>query len=490
MNTKIVVPLCLVIFFVKLYLDAILFPGFTVDSWTYYDLSKVVFTGYEPSFIRQYQYNSLHSPSFPFFYPLLIGFMDNILNIGIYSSVILNIILLSLCAILSAKLLQRLRLQRVYFIVFAFLLLYPPFFQEVVYGRAIPLATLELLLIGYIFLSQQHLNNNKLLLLGFVFGLSILTRFEFLIIFLIFNLWVAFKEKTSIGKLLFMIFPLISIVIWTFYSEYYFNTLWVTENSKLLVMPPHISILDYKPNLEENTYLEIIKNIITKELRTITAFTVWGVFTPLPIIFFYLTFKKISKKTNASSIKINSQKNNKLAFFILAIISVVPVIGLTGYTDGRYFFNVYLFIIIFLLNIMKGNINKHNKVKIVKICLIYIILISSAWTIGRTMKKTTADNNTPEYISEIDRQGIAKCITTRNIKRILFITKNGFEQVSVSENAINSKALFFLSPSNIDSNNIDDFVKQHAIDAIYTKEPILMHSNTTQCNNNLYILIK
>lgn len=486
MNLKINIYLCLAIFIGKIFLDAILFKGFTVDSWTYYDLSKQIFSGYEPSFIRQYQYNSLHSPSFPFFYPLLIHFIDTILNIGIYSSLVLNILILIACCIVSGAILKKLNLNQERLIIISFILLYPPFFQEVAYGRSIPLATLEILLISYIFISQQYLSAKQLFTLGLIFSVSILTRFEFLISFIIFTLWVLFKEKKLIGKILFLVPPLISIVIWVTYSERYFNTLWITESSKLVLMPPQFGALDYVPSIENNSFLSLITNIIIKEIKTFTSFILWGALTPTFIILAHLIYKYISHKKNRL-ITLKGYIGTKLIFLIVTISSVVPIVGLTGYTDGRYFFNLYLLITLFLLYTTPAIYSKH---KITTLCLIYTIIISSAWTIGRTVKKSISIDSSQEYITLIDKDNIRQCVEKHNLERILFITENGFEQVSVSEDAITGTALYFLSPTNIDKNNINSFIHDYNIDAIYSKNSILTDLPTIQCTSKLHIIKK
>ncbi|MGM3182309.1 hypothetical protein [Dickeya oryzae] len=488
MDNRMKIFLCLTIFLGKIILDVVLFPGFTVDSWTYYDLSKVVFSGYEPSFIRQYQYNSTHSPSFPFFYPLLIQLADKVLNIGIYSSLVLNVFLLMTCCIVLNKMLNRLKLQQEYIIMFSFLLLYPPFFQEVAYGRSMPLATLELMLIGNIFISQQYLSTKKLFIIGLIFSASILTRFEFIILFAIFSLWVLFKEKNTVGKLLFLAPPLISAFIWTIYSERYFNTLWVTESSKLILMPPNIGVLDYAPTIEIGNWLAIAKNIIIKEIKTFTSFILWGVASPLFIIFSHVIYKRISHNKKILTIKKHDYVSTKLLFITITISSVVPIIGLTGYTDGRYFFNLYLFISIFLLYTIAVNVS--NNYKITMLCLTYAIIFSSVWTVGRVVKKNILDEKSQEYITAIEKQGLRQCIEEYNVKRILFITANGFEQASVSEQSIKSTALYLLSPSNIDVKNINNFIRDYNIDAIYSKNSILTDLRAIQCTNNLHVLIK
>ena len=72
----------------------------------------------------------------------------------------------------------------------------------------------------------------------------------------------------------------------------------------------------------------------------------------------------------------------------------------------------------------------------------------------------------------------------------MFITENGFEQVSVSEDAITSTALYFLSPTNIDKNNINRFIHDYNIDAIYSKNSILTDLPTIQCTSKLHIIKK
>ncbi|AJC68348.1 hypothetical protein W909_03480 [Dickeya zeae EC1] len=351
-----------------------------------------------------------------------------------------------------------------------------------------PLATLELMLIGNIFISQQYLSTKKLFIIGLIFSASILTRFEFIILFSIFSLWVLFKEKNTVGKLLFLAPPLISAFIWTIYSERYFNTLWVTESSKLILMPPHIGVLDYAPTIEIGNWLAIAKNIIIKEIKTFTSFILWGVASPLFIIFSHVIYKRISHNKKILTIKKHDYVSTKLLFITITISSVVPIIGLTGYTDGRYFFNLYLFISIFSLYTIAVNVS--NNYKITMLCLTYAIIFSSVWTVGRVVKKNILDEKSQEYITAIEKQGLRQCIEEYNVKRILFITANGFEQASVSERSIKSTALYLLSPSNIDVKNINNFIRDYNIDAIYSKNSILTDLRAIQCTNNLHVLIK
>src|ERR1700722_18536124 len=73
------------------FLTAIFTPVFIVDSWSYFELSKKIFTDfYRINTLRQYEIHTLYSNAFPPLWPILLAAFRRVLDLGIYGGTVLN----------------------------------------------------------------------------------------------------------------------------------------------------------------------------------------------------------------------------------------------------------------------------------------------------------------------------------------------------------------------------------------------------------------
>ncbi|MGF1726768.1 hypothetical protein [Photobacterium nomapromontoriensis] len=414
-----------------LFITFILYPSFSTDSWAYYELSKSLLNlSYHTHNIRQYAYDSDLSVSFPFLYPLLLTIINEIFGASIFNGVYLNFVIL----ILIALVIQRISLKIKYAnLLLCVLFLNIGFIYEIFSARSIPLSILlTLVSINLLFDNKK----NRLFYAGVTLGLLCLNRFDSLpFVFIILACLVPIYRS----YLLYVVIPVLLLNIpWVIYSFCYFDKLFVSENTILLSQNlPVIDVLFYKSPVYDSFY-QLIKTLILRSYAEVVI----GAIPLLLYVYFY--FKGSKLKSELIS----------LIFCTSAYISLV-FISLTGYTDIRYFAPISILYSLHLVFIVNDNYLKLISRYLYICTAILMLLLSSA----RVYKHVSESQTNLSYSS------FKECMTDDG--RVLVINE------SINKGRVFSAKLSakynvntIMQPTNLDKNNIREFISDFDIDYI------------------------
>lgn len=218
---------------------------FTPDSWSYFELSKTIFHDrfYEFNTWRSY-FSDTKSASFPFGFPGVLAVIGKVLRVDPVNAVFLNAILAACTWSGVVSICHTIKLPRLYQIAAASsLVLNPAYLDEVVSGRAIPIA-LGLFVLAILIADKWPL------LSGLAFGLSALIRFDYLfygiagIIGLCLFARRSDRDRLSTAGQLACGF-LIGVSPWALFSMRHFGRLWASDNSWVSVSAAPAFVLDY-----------------------------------------------------------------------------------------------------------------------------------------------------------------------------------------------------------------------------------------------------
>jgi hypothetical protein len=201
---------------------------FSQDSWSYFELSKTIFGGdfYRFNTIRSH-FSEQYSAAFPMGYPVALSVIQLILGQVPEIAPFVNSFVAVATAYVLTRISDAIQLPRIYAIAIASsLILHPDYIEEVLTGRATPLAILLFALAGFQYLGDKHFST------GLFLGLSALVRFDFLSHSLIFLIAAPFIKWPGSKRLCLMIAGfLIGIFPWSLYSYYHFGLFWASDNS-------------------------------------------------------------------------------------------------------------------------------------------------------------------------------------------------------------------------------------------------------------------
>lgn len=430
------------LFFIISILCAVyLLPGYwySPDSFSYYELSKTFFGEskfYEPNTIRSY-FDLNHSAAFPLLYPSLLAtlnlfFGDNYLNATYY-----NIVLMISSYFLLLNIAKN--YTRNIFLSAAFslsILLFPGYIGEVLSGRSIPLS-LFIFLLSFTFYQKEKINLMTLLL-----GFCCLVRFDFLATAIFISLCLSFKEK----KITPVLFLILGLSPWIVYSLFYFNTIWVSDNSWVATSSVRSYVTDFPANSSHTIFNDtfawiqrIFKNYIYGNYYFARA-----LFTNLLIICITLLFFKQKKYLTITFKKY-------LLIFLLINSSLAPFF-LSGYFDSRYFYLPILMVGLFLLS------EKCPRIKNLHIIFIIVIIsILPARTIYRGLYKLEI-NKARITQRNLDIESIKAIHASEKHVTYFIGTRNGGLNLTPMYGAITGNKVAF-TPRNIADVNPAEFNK-------------------------------
>lgn len=176
------------------FLTAIFTPVFIVDSWSYFELSKKIFTDfYRINTLRQYEIHTLYSNAFPPLWPILLAAFHRALDLGIYSGTVLNF---AVCLGLLAALIRLFRnLDLPGWIgaaCYLCILGLQPFESEALGAKSIPLA-LMLIVFTLPVIVRDPITKSRAVLGGLLMGLACVDRFDSLALACVIGLVIAFR---------------------------------------------------------------------------------------------------------------------------------------------------------------------------------------------------------------------------------------------------------------------------------------------------------
>lgn len=362
---------------------------FSPDSYSYYDISRTFFSDFgHVNTIRQYVVKSEYNCSFPYVFPFLIYLVDKITNLRIYSSVVVNIFIMSLTAVLFLYWSNRFAKNWICGgITAALLMTNSAYLEEVYAGRSIPLAILLLFavvaLLFEIFQRKSSFYYMNIILTGLLAGLSAMTRFDeiSLVMFLIpVLLYLAPKEKKIKTLLIYLLFAGVAFVPWCIYCLKHFNTLYFTDNNGTIwnisaEVPSYVYLPDEKILTFWNSSGLWIKTL-WHNLRD-TFLCAEPVFRPLiqvVLLFFLIDLcKKAKKQKNiqtgqflADIFKINKLNYQLIIISGVYLIAKFFVYAVVGYVIQRYYIEVvFLFMYIVIQIIYKQSFKEFHKISVI-----------------------------------------------------------------------------------------------------------------------------
>jgi hypothetical protein len=162
-----------------IFVSGVFAPYFSVDSWSYLELSNRVFTDFfRLNTLRRFETPSPYSQAFPPLLPVLIAVVRKFANVGIYAGTLLNFpICIGLLAA-AIRLVQKLSFPGwIGASSYLMLLGFPAFRYEATGGKSIPLY-LTLLLCALLVLLDERIRPRRVALAGLSMGAACLDRFD------------------------------------------------------------------------------------------------------------------------------------------------------------------------------------------------------------------------------------------------------------------------------------------------------------------------
>jgi|GEM_PF-6121266 len=345
---------------------------FSPDSYSYFEMSKKIFSDFgKINTYRQYTLFTSYGVSFPYLYPTLIAIVNFFTELGIYSGIIINVIvsLLTVCILIkfSKKYFKTVILGTVTSLM---LLCNPYYLNEVMAARAIPATILCTITILYLLFEIPKVKSKNIFFAGLLAGASMVIRFDALItagcgMFLVFIFCKVHRIKYT---LLYGLGVLIFTCPWVCYSLIFFGRLWASDNIRTALLiytenPLRCFSSQYQPlTLLTDPILWIKTLIIVKCKKIIIAFidciirggaifgALWSFYNII-----------LSKKFINSTIK--SNKNYlKVAFIVMCIYLIKTImLILVGYGDIRYHLETWLMIVLFVSGVIINTLQNAKK---------------------------------------------------------------------------------------------------------------------------------
>ncbi|MFK0685822.1 hypothetical protein SD208_16045 [Ochrobactrum sp. BD67] len=338
-------PFLLFVGFVCLVLAAAWhWPLMSPDSWALYDISRWLWHSEMVTGIRQYRVATDLPISHPFFYPALIGGLDQVLGTGFRSGLIVNalaILTLPWFIYLAIEPIAESKKNAVVIsgVVTAGLCLNWFFLEEVIAGRTIPItACLMALALRFFFLGAQQHRLIFAAKLGLVLGVLALTRFDALsfsaiLILGTYLVW-AYGIKRWLVLLIVTALFCVGYSPYLIYSIQCCGTILATETQGIAAIAPPIRPTTYWPVIPP-TLLEApaiwMERLARSSFDSGKALVLALAISPLPMLLVFTSlFSGIVVKYSQRSALLPI-----LPILALASMALGPV--LLSFPQGRYF---------------------------------------------------------------------------------------------------------------------------------------------------------
>jgi hypothetical protein len=358
--------------------------NFSTDSWSYFELSKTIFSNnfYEFNTYRGY-FSDVKSASFPFGYPIILAIVNNVFGFEPINAVYLNIILTVMSIYMLTKILLQLEISyKLVWLLPLSLLIFFPYMDELYSGRSMPFAILLYLSGVYLLVTKKYF-----FIAGIFFGFTALVRFDYLVFSLLTIIYYSFFYKEHRIKL-FAGF-LLGIFPWILYSSLFFDSFWISDNSWVSKSSYNVFAGDF-PSVVSST---IFTNPIDWTIKVFNNY--------MAIVFIIFIYIKNSLLTllGTGFYVYYYRKYMRLkdyTFLLFLLISIGPY-ATTGYLDARYFTFFYIILGIYTFYSIHNIIEINYKI----VYLVFVInfLLVSKWFYSEI--KTSMENtnfNTKQLI--------------------------------------------------------------------------------------------
>ena len=332
---------------IVVFLTGIYTPHFIVDSWSYLELSKTVFTDfYRFNTLRQFENSSPYSNSFPPLWPVLLALVRPVVDLGIYTGYLLN------CLICIGLLASLIRLfQTIGFAgwvgaaCYLSVLGFSPFLADAMGAKTMPLS-LVLLTATLFILNRETLSNKGIAGAGLLMGLACLNRFDALPTAC--TLGVAFVVRAAqseprfrraiVAAMAYGVTLVAALSPWAVYGIRHFGKPFPSDNVRQVVSAEGGNVLDYHEisppsDLRQHPQRWIAGLALRKLPKVAFGFYTAALDSALPP--FLAVVLVIWGASRLPPIPASAARFTLLALLLIPVI-LLPAV-LAGYPDSRYY---------------------------------------------------------------------------------------------------------------------------------------------------------
>ena len=232
-----------------LFVSSLVVPGFSPDSWTYYELGQTVFADfYRFTHFRSYWTTSSYSASFPPLFPVTIAMVNGLVDAGARSGVYVAFLAFGIFALLSELIGRRAFGTAWLGLAMALLLLLGRgmLLGEMTAGRSIPLQLVFFALVLLGLLRANRMSIAGAVGIGVLSGLAVLNRFDavMLPLFTASAIWWLSGRPTLAPVVL--VGAAVTVSPWIIYSLTTFGVLFATDNAGVATaLDPRAFVTDW-----------------------------------------------------------------------------------------------------------------------------------------------------------------------------------------------------------------------------------------------------
>lgn len=206
---------------------------FTLDTWTYYELSQNIFTDFQRVWTyRAFYFEQPYSIAYPPLFPLTIAIVDRLTGMAWGGTLVVNVLAFGAFAVCNAAISHALCGRRsVGLIATLACLAFLPILTELVGGRSHSLALLLVALEMLVLVKRQPLDLGSAAVLGFLSGLAVMTRFDFLLPAATLGLLILVWERRLGIVIVYGAALSIVLLPWVWFSLSHFGTIFASDSS-------------------------------------------------------------------------------------------------------------------------------------------------------------------------------------------------------------------------------------------------------------------
>lgn len=477
---------CLLLFFQNIQL-----PLLTSDSWGYFDISQNLFTDfYKVHYIRQYEYVSEYSLSFPPLYPFFIAVFNAVAHQGVYAGYYLNFFFFLCTLFVLTRISKKLTNSSLPALYLGVLLISEvDYMRELLGAKSIVLGLLLLTSIVLLFL-QEELTRGRVILMGFLAGLLALARFDFLLPVLLLGGVVSFQARfPKLKAFIFYIVPvLLMLSPWIVFSYIHFGTLFATDNKQAILLAVKTFTSDYYPNspplpsLFNHPLQWLIYRVFLKGGLSFTVFLksiydnpfiqqLLGVNIFMGTVF--LVIKTHVKKLAFPKEKMQLLK--KFAWLMGIMLLQLFMISLPGYLDMRYALPITLMTacgLLLSLYVLAEQLLARKYVLFLSTIVLAMVVVKQIIFPLRS-DVLAASELSPHPRSEhlqlsTDLQQMKEVMNAQTSEVRLLVDARDYKQLNAVQFAALSHLKTFETPANVNEYTLTQLVRNYQITHVYT----------------------
>ncbi|MDZ4819427.1 MAG: hypothetical protein SGJ20_10690 [Planctomycetota bacterium] len=339
--------LCLLVLAIVL-LPKIITPDFAPDSWSYFELSKSVFSDfYKTNTVRQFQFEPPYGTSFPPLYPILIAVTRLVVDAGVYTGMFLNAAF-AVATLFSLKRLAGALSLPIWTGNILMLLLLASFDydDEITGAGSFPLALLLLSIALTSLVNSANTGKPRAFWLGLTAGLFCLARFDMLLVAGALGVisWLFIGGWSWKSTLCYYATFALVLAPWIAYSQTHFGKPLVSDNSRTVLSVDRTYVMDYFPSGKNpetllDRPLPWIKNLFLQRLPPVIGAALSVIYNYFPVMLLGGVLLGLALAGNRPDCKTlwQSAEGQALIAFGLALSLQIIAVWLTGYRDRRYF---------------------------------------------------------------------------------------------------------------------------------------------------------